>query len=70
MEIIKGGRHSKIIGDFGENLICNWLSRSGFEVVIVDYVGIDIVAILPRQSSELALLSSRAPVRKVKRMTP
>ena len=42
--IIKGPRHQKIIGDFGENLICNWLSRSGFEVIIVDYTGIDIVA--------------------------
>lgn len=44
MEIIKSSRHQKIIGDFGENLICNWLSRSGFEVTIVDHTGIDIVA--------------------------
>lgn len=40
----KSSRHQKIIGDFGENLICNWLSRSGFEVSIVDHTGIDIVA--------------------------
>jgi len=44
MEITKSTRHQKIIGDFGENLICNWLSRSGFEVTIVDHTGIDIVA--------------------------
>lgn len=45
MEIVKSSRHSKIIGDFGENLICNWLSRSGFEVSIVDHTGIDILLI-------------------------
>jgi hypothetical protein len=40
----KSSRHQKIIGAFGENLICNWLSRSGFEVTIVDHTGIDIIA--------------------------
>lgn len=44
MPIAKSSRHQKIIGDFGESLICNWLSRSGFEVTIVDHTGIDIVA--------------------------
>lgn len=44
MKISKSSRHQKIIGDFGESLICNWLSRSGFEVTIVDHTGIDIVA--------------------------
>ena len=44
MEITKSSRHQKIIGDFGENAICNWLSRSGFEVVVVDHTGIDIIA--------------------------
>lgn len=44
MEITKSSRHQKIIGNFGENLICNWLSRSGFEVVVVDHTGIDIIA--------------------------
>lgn len=43
-EIIKSTRHQKIIGNFGENMICNWLSRSGFEVAIVDHTGIDIIA--------------------------
>jgi len=43
-EITKSSRHRKIIGDFGENLICNWLSRSGFEVTLVDHTGIDIIA--------------------------
>jgi hypothetical protein len=40
----KSSRHSKIIGDFGEKLICNWLSRSGFEIIIVDHTGIDLLA--------------------------
>ena len=44
LEIRKSTRHQKIIGNFGEALLCNWLSRSGFEVTIVDHTGIDIVA--------------------------
>ena len=44
MTILKSSRHQKIIGDFGEHLIANWLSRSGFEIVLVDHTGIDIVA--------------------------
>jgi hypothetical protein len=44
MEINKGSRHSKILGDLGEQLVCNWLSRSGWEVVLVDHTGIDIIA--------------------------
>jgi Holliday junction resolvase len=41
--IEKSSRHSKIIGNFGEQYIANWLSRSGFEVILVDHTGIDIV---------------------------
>lgn len=55
MRITKGRRHSKIIGDFGENLICNWLSRSGFEVTIVDHTGIDIVAYNPKTEERLGI---------------
>ena len=44
MEINKSSRHQKIIGHFGEQLICNFLSRSGFEVTIIDHTGIDILA--------------------------
>jgi Holliday junction resolvase len=44
MEIIKSSRHSKIVGDFGERLVLNWLSRSGFEASILDHTGADIVA--------------------------
>lgn len=54
MEIRKGSRHQKVIGDFGENLICNWLSRSGFEVVLVDHIaasGRNQTTMLQRASS-------------------
>lgn len=47
MEIIKSSRHQKIIGNFGENIICNWLSRSGLEVALVDHTGVDIIAYSP-----------------------
>src|ERR1017187_7186305 len=44
IRIVKSSRHSKIVGSFGEGLVCNWLSRAGFEVSIVDHSGIDLVA--------------------------
>jgi very-short-patch-repair endonuclease/Holliday junction resolvase len=40
----KSTRHNKIVGDFGEHLLCNWLSRTGFEVTRVDHTGIDVLA--------------------------
>jgi hypothetical protein len=53
--ITRSTRHRKIIGDFGENLICNWLSRSGFEVTIVDHTGIDIIAYNPSTKQRLGI---------------
>ena len=44
MEINKSSRHQKIIGDFGEHLVCDLLSRSGFEVALVDHTGLEIIA--------------------------
>ena len=55
MEIIKSSRHQKIIGNFGESLICNWLSRSGFEVALVDHTGIDVVAYNPLTKQRLGI---------------
>jgi len=40
----KSTRHSKIIGDFGEFLVCDSLSKLGFEVLRVDHTGLDIIA--------------------------
>lgn len=53
--IQKSSRHQKIIGDFGENLICNWLSRSGLEVSIVDHTGIDIIAYNPKNEMRIGI---------------
>ena len=55
MDITKSSRHRKIIGNFGEQLICNWLSRSGFEVVCVDHTGIDIIAYCPSRNKRLGI---------------
>ncbi|MCG9550234.1 hypothetical protein [Vibrio harveyi] len=44
MEVNKSTRHSKITGDFTENLVLYWLSKYGFECSIVDHTGIDIIA--------------------------
>ena len=53
--IIKRSRHQKIISDFGENLVCNWLSRSGFEVTVVDHTGLDVVAYYPPTGQRLGI---------------
>ena len=63
MEIEKSTRHQKIIGDFGEALVCNWLSRSGFEVAMVDHTGIDILARNP-QTKERLVISVKSRTRK------
>jgi len=55
MQIVKSTRHQKIIGDFGEALVCNWLSRSGFEVTIVEHTGIDVVAYNPETGSRFGI---------------
>ena len=51
----KGKRHPDIIGKYGEYLVRYWLSRAGFEVVIVDYIGIDIIAYNPKTEQRLGI---------------
>jgi len=64
MEIVKSTRHQKIIGNFGEALLCNWLSRSGFEVTIVDHTGIDVLAYNSRTRKRLGIsVKSRTRVK-------
>ncbi|HUU12039.1 MAG TPA: hypothetical protein VM431_16060 [Phycisphaerae bacterium] len=53
--ITKSSRHQKIIGDFGEQMVMNWLSRSGYEVVRVDHTGIDVIAYEPRSGRRLGI---------------
>jgi hypothetical protein len=55
VSITKSTRHHKIIGNFGEAFLCNWLSRSGFEVTIVDHTGLDIVAYHPATTRRLGI---------------
>jgi len=55
LEITKGGRFAKIIGNFGENVVCNWLSRSGFDVALIDHTGIDVVAYQPTTKKRLGI---------------
>ena len=63
-EINKSTRHAKIIGDFGEALVCNWLSRSGFEVTIVDHTGIDVLAYNSKTRNRLGIsVKSRTRVK-------
>lgn len=54
-EITKSSRHSKIIGGLGEQLICNWLSRSHFEVILVDHTGIDVIAYNPGTKKRMGI---------------
>jgi len=44
MKVKKSSRHSKITGNFSENLVLYWLSKYGFECANVDHTGIDIIA--------------------------
>jgi len=55
MIIEKSTRHQKIIGDFGEGVLLNWLSRSGFEACLVDHTGLDIIAYHPVTKKRLGI---------------
>jgi len=51
----KSSRHSKITGDFGENLVNYWLSRRGFESAVIDHTGIDIISRRPNDEEILGI---------------
>jgi hypothetical protein len=53
--IDKSSRHTRIVGHFGEYLVCNWLSRSGFEVSVVDHTGMDVIAYHPPTKQRLGI---------------
>jgi len=59
VQILKSHRHSKITGDFAENLVLYFLSKHGFECVKADYIGIDIIAKKP-DSTEVMGISVKA----------
>lgn len=51
----KSTRHSKIIGDFGESFVCEFLSREGFEIAKVDHTGLDLIAYNPADKKHLGI---------------
>jgi hypothetical protein len=51
----KSTRHSEILGKFGEYTICNWLSKLGFEVCVVNHTGLDIIASIPGTDKRLGI---------------
>ncbi|UPR58641.1 hypothetical protein ITG10_22945 [Vibrio sp. ED004] len=55
MKVTKSSRHSKITGDFTENLVLYWLSKYGFESTIVDHTGIDIIARNPNNNELMGI---------------
>ncbi len=63
MKIQKSSRHSKITGNFAENLILYWLSKYNFECANVDHTGIDIIAKNPH-AKELMGISVKSRSRK------
>jgi hypothetical protein len=55
MKIKKSPRHSKIAGNFGENIVLYWLSKYGFECALVDHTGIDIIARNPHTKKMMGI---------------
>ena len=55
MRVRKSSRHSKITGNFVENVILYWLSKYGFECANVDHTGIDIIARNPHTNEVMGI---------------
>lgn len=55
LKVDKGTRHTKIVGIFGEYVVCNWLSRSGFEASVIDHTGMDLIAYDPKTRRRLGI---------------
>jgi len=63
MQVNKSSRHSKITGNFSEELILYWLSKYNFECANVDHTGVDIIAKNPH-TNELMGISVKSRSRK------
>jgi len=55
VKIKKSSRHSKITGDFTEQLVLYLLSKHGFECSYVDHTGIDILARNPHTNELMGI---------------
>ncbi len=53
--MVKGSRHSKVSGQFGEILVAYLLSKNGFEVAQVDHTGLDILAFRRKPEKRLGI---------------
>lgn len=63
----KSSRHSKITGNFGENLVCYWLSRRGYETAHVDHTGIDLISKRSKSKERLGIsVKTRSKISKGK----
>lgn len=63
MAINRGIGYAKIVGNFGEYLVCQKLSRSGFQVCIVDHIGMDVIAYHPEGKKRLGItIKSRTKI--------
>ena len=62
MKLYGGSRQSKMVGNFGKQLVCNWLTRLGWEAVPVDYTGIDLIA-YHRESKKRIGIAVKARIR-------
>jgi len=54
-DINKSSRHSKITGNFSENIVLYFLSKHGFECANVDHTGIDIIARNPNNNELMGI---------------
>lgn len=54
-KVDKSTRHSKITGNFCEDLTLYWLSKYGFECANVDHTGIDIIARNPHTNEVMGI---------------
>ncbi len=52
---VKPPRYSSVIGNYGEVLVRNWLLRSDFRVIPVDYIGIDLIAYNPSTGERMGI---------------
>ena len=59
----KSSRHSKICGNFFENLVLYMLSRKGFETALVDHTGIDLIAKNPANKRDYRGISVKGRTR-------
>ena len=54
LKVEKGTRHRKIVDIFGEYVVCNRLSCSGFKASVIDHTGVDLIAYDPEPQTAVS----------------